>query len=92
MAFLYSSIDQFVCWKTKSITWSRVLRAPCHGMEQKDKHLLSVKEWCSLSMLHRINFIQPMKQEASFLCFVGQQAVEILFSKFSHSNVIFMLL
>ena len=43
---------------------------PRHGMDLKDKPLLSVKECFSPSA----------KQEARFLCCFGQQDVEVLFS------------
>jgi len=38
----------------------RLSRVPCHGTEQKDKHLLNVKEWYLLSSLHGITFLKPV--------------------------------
>ena len=49
-------------------------------MEKTDKHLLSVKGWYSLSMLHTINGVDPLKQWASFPYCFGRQFVEVLFS------------
>ena len=80
MAFLLSSNDQFVWRKTRSTSWSRSSRAPSRGTGEKDKHLLSVKEWYSLSVPHGIPCLELVKKEASFLCCFGQQDVKELFS------------